>query len=176
VSKFLLQVIVCPYRLSVRDTINFGISRCSYRLAMEGCPASSVSVNATPAIEATSASTDATIATVCDWQVAPILQFRPGAKRRRERNAFRHRDCTVIIHIYAVCVHEHRQAHADSDGRGVPVLPRGSRAQGVLCRGSYARQVSERAAYDICGSYGTYALSRISLADIWKAASGGICA
>jgi hypothetical protein len=28
----------------------------------------------------------------------------------------------------------------------------------------------------ICGSYGTYALSRISLADIWKAASGGICA
>jgi hypothetical protein len=75
---------------------------------MERSPASSVSVKATPAIEATSASTDATIATVCDWQVAPILQIRParGAKRRRERNAFRHRDCTVIIHIYAVCVYK----------------------------------------------------------------------
>ncbi len=145
---------------------------------MEGSPASSVSVNApTPAIEATSASTDATIATVCDWQVAPILQIRPGgAKRRRERSAFKHRDCTVVIHIYAVCVHKHRQAHADLDGRGILMLPQGSRALGVLCRGSYARQVIKRAAYDICGSYGTYALSRIPLADIWKAASGGICA
>ena len=175
-SNFLLQVIVSPYRLSVRDTINFGISRSSLRLAMEGLVASSAPINATPVIVATSASTDATVTTVCDWQVAPILHIRPGARRRRERDAFRHRDCTVVIHIYAVCVHKHRQAHADSDGRGVPVLPRGSRAQGVLCRGSYARQVSKRAAYDICGSYGTYALSRIPLADIWKAASGGICA
>ena len=175
-SNFLLQVIVSPYRLSVRDTINFGISRSSLRLAMEGLVASSAPINATPVIVATSASTDATVTTVCDWQVAPILHIRPGARRRRERDAFRHRDCTVIIHTYAACVQNHRQPHAYSDGRGVPVPPRDSRAQGVLCRRSYVRQVSKCAAYHICGSYGTYALSRLPLVDIWKAASGGICA
>ena len=117
VSNFLLQVIVSPYRLSVRDTINFGISRSSLRLAMEGLVASSAPINATPVIVATSASTDATVTTVCDWQVAPILHIRPGARRRRERDAFRHRDCTVIIHTYAACVQNHRQPHAYSDGR-----------------------------------------------------------
>ena len=104
------------YRLSVRDTINFGISRSSLRLAMEGLVASSAPINATPVIVATSASTDATVTTVCDWQVAPILHIRPGARRRRERDAFRHRDCTVIIHTYAACVQNHRQPHAYSDG------------------------------------------------------------
>lgn len=116
-SNFLLQVIVSPYRLSVRDTINFGISRSSLRLAMEGLVASSAPINATPVIVATSASTDATVTTVCDWQVAPILHIRPGARRRHERDAFRHRDCTVIIHTYAACVQKHRQPHAYSDGR-----------------------------------------------------------
>ena len=96
---------------------NFGISRSSLRLAMEGLVASSAPINATPVIVATSASTDATVTTVCDWQVAPILHIRPGARRRRERDAFRHRDCTVIIHTYAACVQNHRQPHAYSDGR-----------------------------------------------------------
>ena len=82
-------------------------------------------------------------------QVAPILHIRPGARRRRERDALRHRDCTVIIHTYAACVQKHRQPHAysSSDGRGVPVPPRDSRAQGVLCRRSCVRQVSKCAAY-----------------------------
>ena len=63
-SKFLLQVIVSPYRLSVRDPINFGISPCSDRLAMEGASALSAPVNATPVMAEAVSSTGTTAAGV----------------------------------------------------------------------------------------------------------------